>query len=166
MTPAINLIQKSGQNFRIHEYKHDPSSGAYGLEAVEALNLDAARVFKTLLVMLDGNPKTLAVGIIPALEKLDLKAIAKAMGAKKAEMADPGKRKESPVIWSVASVLWDKNAPCPLHWMIRPCSLRVFSSAAGVAVWRSNLILLSCRSYAGLILSPFAVSFLCVLLSV
>jgi Cys-tRNA(Pro)/Cys-tRNA(Cys) deacylase len=89
MTPAINLIQKSGQNFRIHEYKHDPSSGAYGLEAVEALNLDAARVFKTLLVMLDGNPKTLAVGIIPALEKLDLKAIAKAMGAKKAEMADP-----------------------------------------------------------------------------
>ena len=89
MTPAINLIQKSGQNFRIHEYKHDPASGAYGLEAVEALQLDAARVFKTLLVMLDGNPKQLAVGVVPALEKLDLKAIAKAMGAKKAEMADP-----------------------------------------------------------------------------
>ncbi|MEZ5538323.1 MAG: Cys-tRNA(Pro) deacylase [Thiolinea sp.] len=89
MTPAINLMQKSGQDFRIHEYKHDPSSGAYGLEAVEALQLDAARVFKTLLVMLDGNPKKLAVGVVPALEKLDLKAIAKAMGAKKAEMADP-----------------------------------------------------------------------------
>lgn len=89
MTPAINLLQKSGRDFRIHEYKHDPSSGAYGLEAIEALQLEAARVFKTLLVMLDGNPKKLAVGIIPAQEKLDLKAIAKATRAKKAEMADP-----------------------------------------------------------------------------
>lgn len=89
MTPAVNLIEKSGQHFRVHEYQHNPAAGAYGQEAIEALQLNAERVFKTLLVMLDGNPKKLAVGIIPALEKLDLKAIAKATGAKKAEMADP-----------------------------------------------------------------------------
>ncbi|PIE00218.1 MAG: Cys-tRNA(Pro) deacylase [Thiothrix nivea] len=89
MTPAVNLIKKSGQYFRIHEYQHNPAAGAYGLEAVEALQLEAGRVFKTLLVMLDGDSRKLAVGIIPVLEKLNLKVIAKAMGAKKAEMADP-----------------------------------------------------------------------------
>nr|CAA6800266.1 MAG: Cys-tRNA(Pro) deacylase YbaK [uncultured Thiotrichaceae bacterium] len=89
MTPAINLLKKSAIPFHIHEYKHDPQSGAYGLEAIEALQLEPVRVFKTLLVMLDGNARCLGVAIIPAAEKLDLKAVAKAMGAKKAEMADP-----------------------------------------------------------------------------
>lgn len=89
MTPAINLLKKSAATFQVHEYKHSPQSGAYGLEAIDALQLEPARVFKTLLVMLDGNARHLGVAIIPAAEKLDLKAVAKTLGAKKTEMADP-----------------------------------------------------------------------------
>ncbi len=89
MTPAINLLKKSSVTFQIHEYKHDPQSGAYGLEAIDALQLEPARVFKTLLVMLDGNARNLGVAIIPAADKLDLKAVAKAVRAKKIVMADP-----------------------------------------------------------------------------
>lgn len=89
MTPAINLLKQSAVTFRLHEYSHDPQSGAYGLEAIEALQLEAVRVFKTLLVMLDGNDKHLGVALIPAAETLNLKAAAKALQAKKATMADP-----------------------------------------------------------------------------
>ena len=89
MTPAILAARKAGFPFQVHEYHHDPASGSYGLEAVEALRLDPARVFKTLLVTLDGDAKRMAVGIVPVTHLLDVKALAKAVGAKKAEMADP-----------------------------------------------------------------------------
>lgn len=95
MTPAINLLQRSGHAFRTHEYTHNPGVSAYGQEAAEALNLSAEQVFKTLLVALDGNAKKLAVGIIPVGRQLDVKALAKAMGAKKAEMADPKQAERS-----------------------------------------------------------------------
>lgn len=89
MTPAINLVQKSGAKFRVHEYPHDPGNAAYGMEAAELLGQNPDQVFKTLLLMLDSNPKKLAVGIVPVSSQLDVKALARAMGAKKAEMADP-----------------------------------------------------------------------------
>lgn len=89
MTPAINVLKKSAVRFQVHEYIHDPQSRAYGLEAIEALQLEPARVFKTLLVMLDGHPRNLGVAIIPASETLDLKAVAKVLRAKKAGMAEP-----------------------------------------------------------------------------
>ncbi len=89
MTPAINLLQCAGCDFQVHEYRHNPGSSAYGQEAAELLGVPAERVFKTLLVALDGNARRLAVGIIPVVRRLDVKALAKAMGAKRAEMADP-----------------------------------------------------------------------------
>ncbi len=46
---------------------------------------DPARVFKTLMVSVDG---TLAVGIVPVTGQLDLKALARALGAGRAAMAD------------------------------------------------------------------------------
>ncbi|MGB1256924.1 MAG: Cys-tRNA(Pro) deacylase [Thiolinea sp.] len=95
MTPAINVLRRSGYSFQLHEYKHHPGVGAYGEEAAEALQLPAERVFKTLLVAFDGNAKKLAVGIIPVTCQLDVKAIAKALGAKKAEMADPKQAERS-----------------------------------------------------------------------
>ncbi len=89
MTPAINCAKKAGITFNVHEYQHDPAAESYGEEAAEALGLDPSLVFKTLLVSLTGHKSTLAVAVLPVTHMLSLKAIAKALGAKKAEMADP-----------------------------------------------------------------------------
>ena len=89
MTPAINFAKKHKIEYQIHAYEHDPAAPSYGLEAAEKLGLDPARVFKTLVVELDG--KELAVAVIPVNAKLDLKQLAKALGAKKAAMADQRK---------------------------------------------------------------------------
>ncbi|MCW8347412.1 MULTISPECIES: Cys-tRNA(Pro) deacylase [Vibrio] len=88
MTPAINLAKKKKITHVVHQYHHDPRHESYGLEAVEALGQDPESVFKTLLFSLNGEPKNLAVAIIPVEEKLNLKLAAKAAGGKKAEMAD------------------------------------------------------------------------------
>lgn len=89
MTPAIQQAKKAKIPFQVHEYVHDPRAEAYGLEAAEALGLDPAQVFKTLLVALDGDRKKLAVGIVPVEMFLNLKQIAKALNAKTVDMADP-----------------------------------------------------------------------------
>ena len=89
MTPAINLAKKKKVPHTIHQYEHDPRAASYGLEAVEALGQDPNQVFKTLLFCLNGEPKNLAVAVIPVDQKLNLKQAAKAAKAKKADMADP-----------------------------------------------------------------------------
>jgi Cys-tRNA(Pro)/Cys-tRNA(Cys) deacylase len=88
MTPAIKAAEKAKISFRVHEYHHDPKAESYGLEAAEALGIEPARVFKTLLVELAGSGE-LAVGIVPVDTQLDLKAVAAAAGVKKCKMADP-----------------------------------------------------------------------------
>ena len=85
MTPAINVAKKNKIPFSVHEYIHDATSESYGLEAAEKLGVDPERVFKTLVVSLDG--KALAVGVIPVSAMLSMKLIAKSCGAKKAAMA-------------------------------------------------------------------------------
>jgi Cys-tRNA(Pro)/Cys-tRNA(Cys) deacylase len=85
MTPGILAAKKAGVPFTVHEYDHDPSAPSFGMEAAEKLGIPPERVFKTLVVRLDG--RELAVGVIPVDSMLSMKAIAKAAGAKKAEMA-------------------------------------------------------------------------------
>jgi Cys-tRNA(Pro)/Cys-tRNA(Cys) deacylase len=85
MTPAINAAKQARVPFQVHEYVHDPKAESYGEEAAEKLNLPLAQVFKTLVVSLDG--KGLAVAVVPVSGKLDMKACAAALGAKKSEMA-------------------------------------------------------------------------------
>jgi Cys-tRNA(Pro)/Cys-tRNA(Cys) deacylase len=85
-TPATAVLAAAGVPFVLHPYSHDPSTASYGLEAAEVLGIDPARVFKTLMVDVDGR---LAVGIVPVSGSLDLKAMAAALGGKKATMADP-----------------------------------------------------------------------------
>lgn len=87
MTPAINSAKKAKISYTVHQYEHDPKTASYGEEAAEKLNLCADRVFKTLVVELDSG--TLAVSVIPVSRQLNLKAVASALGAKKANMADP-----------------------------------------------------------------------------
>ncbi|MWN90779.1 Cys-tRNA(Pro) deacylase [Gilliamella sp. Pra-s65] len=92
MTPAINLLKKLKIKFNTHQYKHDPNQTRYGQEAVDkldpSLNVTAAQVFKTLVVSLNGNPKTLGVCVLPVDSHLDLKKAAKALNCKKIDLAD------------------------------------------------------------------------------
>ena len=85
-TPATVALARAGVAFTTHSYEHDPSASSYGMEAAEVLGLPHERVFKTLLADVDG---ALVVGIVPVARKLDLKALASAVGGKKAAMADP-----------------------------------------------------------------------------
>ena len=86
MTPATKELDRLGVVYRTVSYPHDPGSSSYGTEAAEALGLDPDSVFKTLLADVDG---ALVVACVPVTGMLDLKALARAVGGKKAVMADP-----------------------------------------------------------------------------
>lgn len=85
-TPATVALATAGIAFTPHAYRHDSGETNYGQEAASVLGLDPEQVFKTLLADLDGS---LVVAIVPVTGKLDLKALASALGGRKAEMADP-----------------------------------------------------------------------------
>ena len=89
MTPAVNAAKKARIRYTIHSYAHDPATDSFATEAAEALGIDAARVFKTLVVTLDKDPRRLMVAVVPAAARLNLKALASAAGAKHADMAAP-----------------------------------------------------------------------------
>jgi len=82
-TPATTAARRAGIAFSVHEYEHDPAAASYGLEAAQALGLDPARVFKTLVADLDG---ALTVCIVPVAGELDLRSL-----GKRARLADTAK---------------------------------------------------------------------------
>jgi Cys-tRNA(Pro)/Cys-tRNA(Cys) deacylase len=85
MTPAITWVQKHKIKHTVHEYQHDTDVASYGLEAIEKLGVSPQSVFKTLVVAVE--PKALIVAIVPVMSKLNMKLLAKVVGAKKASMA-------------------------------------------------------------------------------
>ena len=86
MTPAISELEDAGFAYELLHYEHDPSVGSYGGEAVSKLGLNGEAVFKTLMSEL--NTGEFVVCLIPVSSSLNLKAVAKAAGVKKASMAD------------------------------------------------------------------------------
>ena len=102
-TPATLALTTAGIHFTPHLYQHDAAATNFGLEAAEKLQLDPDRVFKTLLADADGQ---LVVGIVPVTGTLDLKALAAAVGAKKAVMADPklAERKTGYVVGGISPI--------------------------------------------------------------
>jgi Cys-tRNA(Pro)/Cys-tRNA(Cys) deacylase len=94
-TPATAALTKAGVPFTVHPYTHVEGQRHFGDEATAALGLDPERVFKTLVVELAGRGGALAVGVVPVARQLDLKAIASALGAKKATMAEPAAAQRS-----------------------------------------------------------------------
>lgn len=91
-TPATTALSRAGVSYQLHPYEHDPAAASYGLEAAAALSVPPGQVFKTLLV--EGG-SGLGVGIVPVDRQLDLKAVASALGWKKATMAEPAAAERS-----------------------------------------------------------------------
>jgi Cys-tRNA(Pro)/Cys-tRNA(Cys) deacylase len=85
-TTATIALDRAKIPFTLHEYSHDPRAESYGLEASTALGVPPDRIFKTLVAAVDGT--VLAVGVVPVHRQLDLKALAAAVGGKKAVMAE------------------------------------------------------------------------------
>lgn len=85
-TPATVALTAAGVTYTVHSYEHDPARPSYGEEAAEALGVCPERVFKTLVADVDG---ALTVAVVPVAGSLDLKALASAVGGKRAAMADP-----------------------------------------------------------------------------
>ncbi|MEU7423928.1 Cys-tRNA(Pro) deacylase [Streptomyces sp. NPDC040750] len=85
-TPATVALTTAGVDFTVHAYDHDPNHPSYGEEAAQAMGVSPERVFKTLVADVDG---ALVVGVVPVAGSLDLKALAAAVGGKRAAMADP-----------------------------------------------------------------------------
>lgn len=85
-TPATVALAAAGVAYTVHSYEHDPAHPSYGEEAAEAMGVSPDRVFKTLVADVDG---ALTVAVVPVAGQLDLKALAAAVGGKRAAMADP-----------------------------------------------------------------------------
>lgn len=84
-TPATTALDAAGIPYVLRAYEHDPRAESFGLEAAEALGVPADRVLKTLVADVDGG---LVVGIVPVSGRLDLKALARAVGGSRAAMAE------------------------------------------------------------------------------
>lgn len=97
-TRAIEAAKRAGVPHTVHEYAHDDRASlraggrGYALEAVEALGIDAGRVFKTIVVSVDGR---LGLAIVPADAEVDLKAVADALGGRKAAIAPPAEAEKA-----------------------------------------------------------------------
>jgi Cys-tRNA(Pro)/Cys-tRNA(Cys) deacylase len=97
-TRAIDAARRAGVPHTVHEYAHDVRASlreggrGYALEAVDALGIDAARVFKTIVVSVDGR---LGVAVVPADAEVDLKAVADALGGRRAVIAPPAEAEKA-----------------------------------------------------------------------
>jgi Cys-tRNA(Pro)/Cys-tRNA(Cys) deacylase len=85
-TPATALLARAKVAHTLHPYPHDPRSESFGEEAALTLGVDPERIFKTLIASVDGK---LVCGVVPVARRLDLKALAAAVGGKRAELAEP-----------------------------------------------------------------------------
>ncbi len=112
-TPATRTLERAGVAFTQLSYDHDPRARSFGLEAAEQLGLDPRSVFKTLLVEVDGR---LVVAIVPVSGQLDLKALASAVGGKRATLADPAtaERTTGYVVGGISPIGQRKRLPTVL----------------------------------------------------
>ena len=91
-TRAVDVARRAGIPHIVHEYAHDDRASlraggrGYALEAVDALGIDAGRVFKTIVLDVDGR---LGLAVVPADAEVDLKAAADALGGRRAAIAPP-----------------------------------------------------------------------------
>jgi len=87
-TPATTALDRARISYRTHSYRHDSRADSYGEEAATELGLDPRQIFKTLIASVDS---ALVCAVVPVAARLDLKALAAAVGGRKAELAEPAK---------------------------------------------------------------------------
>jgi Cys-tRNA(Pro)/Cys-tRNA(Cys) deacylase len=87
-TPATRALDRLNIAYSLHSYEHNPRADSFGEEAANLLGVDPRQIFKTLIVSADGR---LVCAVVPVAARLNLKALASTVGAKKAELADPAK---------------------------------------------------------------------------
>ena len=80
------MLERSGTSFQIHEYVVGRDGLSYGEAVAQALGVDPSRLFKTLVVTVDGSP---VVAMVPVSGQLALKKLARAAGGKHASMTEP-----------------------------------------------------------------------------
>jgi Cys-tRNA(Pro)/Cys-tRNA(Cys) deacylase len=75
MTPAVEAAKRAGIVYRLHEYEGvEVGDGDYAVAVAAALGLPAARLFKTLIVDVEGS---LRAYVLPADRQLDLRSVGK-----------------------------------------------------------------------------------------
>ena len=90
-TPATLLLGRLAIAHEVHAYEPG-GAGSYGEAGASALGVEPARMLKTLLADVDGG---LVCAVVPVSGSLDLRALAAAVGGKKAAMADPAAAERS-----------------------------------------------------------------------
>jgi Cys-tRNA(Pro)/Cys-tRNA(Cys) deacylase len=124
-TPAIAALVRARVPHEVVTFDHDPRQRSFGAEAVHALTgagIAPGQVYKTLVV---AAPNGLAVAILPAPERLSLKATAAALGLARATMAEPavarratgyvlgavspfGQRRPLPTVVDAGALAWQR----------------------------------------------------------
>lgn len=84
-TRAIETLEAAGIWFRVHSYETVSLDGSYGEAVAGVLGVEPSRLFKTLVAQVDGSPW---IAIVPSDRRLSLKALAKVIGGKSADMAE------------------------------------------------------------------------------
>ena len=96
-TPATLLLAQEGVVHVVHAYEMEASTSSYGEAAAAALGVEPERMLKTLLAVVDASAGQgrLVSAVVPSSASLDLKALATAVGGKRAVMAEPAAAERS-----------------------------------------------------------------------
>lgn len=132
-TPATVALTAAGVAYTVHAYEHDPAHPSYGEEAAEAMGVSPDRVFKTLVADVDGS---LVVAVVPVAGSLDLKALATAVGGKRAAMADPAAAERTTGYVRGGISPWASARNSARSWTPRPTTTPRSASRPAAGAWR------------------------------
>ncbi|HYJ25556.1 MAG TPA: Cys-tRNA(Pro) deacylase [Acidimicrobiia bacterium] len=86
-TRATVALEKAAAAYRVHRYDVSEKVGeGYGEAVAAAIGMGSARVFKTLVAVVDGQP---VIAVIPVDRRLSTKRLAGAIGGKHGSLAPP-----------------------------------------------------------------------------
>lgn len=110
VTPAVRYLDERAIAYRLCEYHHATGRTDFGLEAAESLGIEPDRVLKTLVVLADG---TEACAVVPVSARLSLRALAVALGSRRAEMCPPDRaeRVTGYVVGGISPIAQKRSLP-------------------------------------------------------